>query len=794
MKISRRNLLKMIGAATLGMALPEELLHALPKEGEWIPYEEYWSTGICLQCPSGCGLRIRSVNGWPVKLEGIKTYPINRGKLCPKGQSGLQVLYDPDRIRHPLKRKGERGSGQWEKITWEEALSLVIQRLKLLREKGSPHQLLILGGRYRGHMLHLVNRFMEAYGSPNHFGNPYRGSEGILKGHLFTMGERDFLSIHWEKTEYVLSFGASLLEASRSSMLNLRGYGTFRRGRPGRRGKLVQIEPRFSMTASKADQWIPIEPGTDGALALGLAHWIIKKRKYDQEFVSRHTFGFDDWIDSSGQTHIGFKTLVLKEYSPDKVSRITGVSEEVILRLAEEFSSHRPSIAISGRGVGMQTNGTYSQMAIDSLNALVGSIDSPGGLLRQIKPPLQRWPSTIKDSIAEKGLAQPRIDGAGRLPFPFAEEVPYLLPEKIEAGDPYPIDTLFLYYTNPLFSLPELEKFRIAIKKIPFIVSFSPFMDETTAVADLILPDATYFERWQDDYPEPGPGFPVIGMRHPVLEKPLHDVRNTGDVLIEIARGIGGSVAKSFPWKDMKEAVREPLKRLFHSKRGSIRSSDFNQFWEVLVQSGGWWDEVYPFGEWRKKFNTPSGKFEFYSQLMERGLRELSKKESKPLDALRKELRIEAQGDKIFLPHFEKPQLIGEENEYPFHLIHYKLMTTAEGRGANQPYLQEIFGPHLNEKWDAWVEINPETAKTLGIRDGDPVWVESKIGRIKTKARLYPGTHPKCIHLPYGQGHKEYGRWARGRGVNPNEILAREYDYLGGFASSFSTRVKVYRA
>ncbi len=793
MKISRRHLLKMIGAATLGMALPEELLHALPKEGEWIPYEEYWSTGICLQCPSGCGLRIRSVNGWPVKLEGIKAYPVNQGKLCPKGQSGLQVLYDPDRIRHPLKRRGERGSGQWEKITWEEALSLVIKRLKLLREKGSPHQLLLLGGRYRGHMFALINRFMEAYGSPNHFGNPHRGSEGILKGHLFTMGERDFLSIHWEETDYVLSFGASLLEASRSSMLNLRGYGALRRGRPGRRGKLVQVEPRFSITASKADQWIPIEPGTDGALALGMAHWIIKERKYDQEFVSRYTFGFDDWIDSNGKSHIGFKTLVLKEYSPEQVSRITGVSEEIILQIAREFSSHRPSIAISGRGVGMQTNGTYSQMAIDSLNALVGSIDSPGGLLRQIKPPFRMWPSPIKDSVAEKGLARPRIDRAGRSPFPFAEEVPYLLPEKIEAGDPYPIDTLFLYYTNPLFSLPELERFRIAIKKIPFIVSFSPFMDETTALADLILPDATYLERWQDDLPEPGPGFPVVGMRSPVLEMPLHDVRNTGDVFIEIARGIGGSVARSFPWKDMKEVVRETLKGIFQSKRGSIRSSDFNQFWEDLVQSGGWWDEVYPFGEWRKNFNTPSGKFEFYSQLMERGLRELSKKESKTLEALCKELRIEAKGDKIFLPHFEKPRLIGEEKEYPFHLIHYKLMSTAEGRGANQPYLQEIFGPHLKEKWDAWVEIHPDTAETLGIRDGDPVWIESKIGRIKTKARLFPGTHPKCIHIPYGQGHREYGRWARGRGVNPNEILGREYDHLGGFASPFSTRVKVYK-
>src|SRR4030042_4717651 len=167
MKINRRNLLKMIGAATFGIALPDELLHALPREGEWIPYEEYWSTGICLQCPGGCGLRIRSVNQWPVKLEGIKDYPINKGHLCPKGQSGLQVLYDPDRIRHPLKRKGKRGEGNWEKISWEEGMGLVTRRLKSLRQEGRPQGLMVLGGRYRGHMMELMTRFMVAYGSPH---------------------------------------------------------------------------------------------------------------------------------------------------------------------------------------------------------------------------------------------------------------------------------------------------------------------------------------------------------------------------------------------------------------------------------------------------------------------------------------------------------------------------------------------------------------------------------------------------------------------------------------------------
>jgi anaerobic selenocysteine-containing dehydrogenase len=441
----------------------------------------------------------------------------------------------------------------------------------------------------------------------------------------------------------------------------------------------------------------------------------------------------------------------------------------------------------------MQTNGTYSQMAIDSLNALVGSIDSRGGLLLQRRPPFQKWPPIEKDGVAEKGFSQPRIDGAGSIPFPFADEVPYILPEQIQKGKPYPVEILCLYYTNPLFSLPEPERFRGALEKIPFIVSFSPFMDETTLYSDLVLPDGTYLERWQDDHVEPGLGFPMFGLRSPVLEKPLYDTRNTGDVIIQMARSLGGAVAKSFPWKDFQEALKDAVRGVFASKRGSIQTNDFEEFWKTLIDRGGWWDPPYHFGEWRKRFETPSGKFEFYSLAMEQGLGDASKKSSKGLDQILKELKIEARGDKVFLPHFEKHRSIGEEKEYPFNLIHYKLMTTAEGRGANQPFLQEIFGPHLKERWDSWVEINPETARSMGIKDGDLLWVESKAGKVKAKARLFPGTHPKCVQIPYGQGHKAYGRWAKGRGVNPNDLLVREFDYLGGFVSYLSTRVKVYK-
>jgi anaerobic selenocysteine-containing dehydrogenase len=331
------------------------------------------------------------------------------------------------------------------------------------------------------------------------------------------------------------------------------------------------------------------------------------------------------------------------------------------------------------------------------------------------------------------------------------------------------------------------------LEKVPFIASFSPFMDETTQNSDLVLPDGTYFERWQDDCPEMGVGFPMFGLRSPAVQPLLYDVRNTGDVLIEIAKGLGGSIAKSFPWKDFQEALKDAIRGVFESKRGSIQAKTFDEFWKSLIERGGWWDSPYRFGEWKKGFNTLSGKFEFFSLALEQGFKEVSRRSSKEMNQILGELKIEARGDRVFLPHFERPRFIGDEKEYPLQLIPYIPMTAAEGRGANQPFLQEIYGPHLQEKWDSWIEINPGTAKSLGIKDGDLIWVESPVKRLKTKARLFPGTNPKVIHIPYGQGHKAYGRWAKGRGINPNELLVREYDHLGGFLSYFSTRVKVYK-
>ena len=831
MKVNRRNFLKLAGGTTLGTAIggcsPKDIGNTVGDILEFTAEEERirgpgiekWVTSICGACPGGCGIKARVVDGKVVKIEGNPLYPINVGGLCPKGVSGVQALYNPDRIRGPIKRVGERGTGSWESISWDEAIMTVASRLKSIREKEEAYSFVFVGGECRGLMHKLIERFLEAFGSPNYIRSTANNATPIVN--YLTQGIHDHLAYDLENTNYILSFGCPLLEGWSSPVRVLRAYGYLRQERPGIRAKIVQIDTRLSITAAKSDEWIPINPGTEGALALGIAHVIIREELYDKNFIENYTFGFEDWEDEVGREHVGFKTMVLKEYSPGVVSDITGIPVDIIIRLAREFATAKPALALGDRGRSSYSNDLYSLMAIHSLNALVGSIGSSGGVLVQGDVPFSPLPPVEKDSTAEKGLSMPRIDHAGTLRFPLASSVLEILPEGILNEDPYKVNVLFLYDTNPLFTSLDLEKFHRAFERIPFIVSFSPFLDESTEYADLVLPDHTYLEKWQDDPILPSVGYPLLGIKQPVIA-PLYDTRHTGDVIINITKEIGGTVAKAFPWKDFKELLMESFQGVYQAERGSIVSgppekslirflgergwrypsySSFEGFWKELLEKGGWWDPTYFGGEY-KIFKTLSGRFEFYSQHLKERLEgfvngEVAIKGISPEDKIEEILRglkIEVRGDKVFMPHYEPARFTGDEKEYPFYLNIYEPLALIGGTGANQPHLLGILGPHVYMKWDSWVEINPETGRSLRIRDGDLVWVESPIGKLRVRAKLYPGAMPNVVNIPFGLGHRSYGRWAKERGVNPNWIIKNEYDLLGGLAPRISSRVRIYKA
>ncbi|MBI4595574.1 MAG: molybdopterin-dependent oxidoreductase [Candidatus Tectomicrobia bacterium] len=822
MTIGRREFLKIMGGAAAGLALSQVpftklLAEQTAEKGNREVTPEVWAPSICTQCPAGCGILVRVVEGKAVKIEGNPLHPVNRGTLCPKGQAGVQLLYDPDRIQGPLKRSGERGSGQWQMITWEDAIREVADYLTKLRDTGEPHSFVLLSGQLNGLMITLLDRFCQSFGSPNHIrSNCYDGTKSV--GYL-TQGINKPFGYDLEKANYIISFGANMLESWWAPTTTQRIYGYLRQERAGKKAKFIQVDTRFSITASKADEWVPINPGTDGALALGMAYVIIREGLYNKEFVEKHTFGFEDWTDANGKGHLGFKNLVLIEYRPEEVSKITGISIDTIIRLAKDFASHTPSIALGERGSTMYSNGIHNRMAIHALNALVGSIEVPGGVVVPRVVPFQEWKQPVIDKIAERGLQRPGIDESRISKFPLANHSLPNLTENIINGRPYRANALFLYYTNPLFSTSKSLKFAQALEKTPLVVSFSPFMDESSSYADYILPDHTYLERWQEHSVSSVSGLPILGLGKPAVA-PFHNTRDTGEVIMQLAQTIGGSVKESFPWKNYHEVLKESCEGVFKARRGTIFTeaaeeeqvkifqergwwvsdiTTYEEFWAELNKKGGWWDPTYSFGEWGRIFKTPSQKYEFYSTLLFQKLQAGSqqgegvKVEEREQELLLKELKIEARGDRIFLPHHEPVRFLGKETEFPFYLNNYRTVAQMLGRNANEPWLQEIAGLQVNAKWDSWVEINPKTAKALSIKSGDWVWIESAVGRAKTRARIFSGAMPNVINLPYGMGHRTYGRWAKNRGVNSNLLVGPDYN-LAGLPSVFSTRVKIYKA
>ena len=807
--ISRRDFTKLVSVAATGTALSgcgaNKLVSTSATEDEWQAHAESFVATACLQCEGGCGVSARVVDGAVVKLEGNPLHPLNRGRLCALGQAALQQVYSPDRIKGPKRRN--RDLNKWTEVTWDEAIATITTELQTLRNHGKSHSLVLFDGYPQGLMRTLLGGFCDAYGTPNHIVT--HPLDGTVVAHALTQGINDRLAYDFENTNYVLSFGCGLLDGWRNEVAAARAYAFLRQERTGAKAKLVQFERRFSTTAARADEWIPINPGTEAALALAIAYVIIREGLYDRQFIENYTFGFDDWTDSLGQSHIGFKPLVLKEYSPDDVTEITGVPVDVIIRLAKEFGSSKPAIALADENATHYTNGTYNALAIHSLNALVGSVEVKGGVLLSDPIPFRELPPVEQDELARDGVRMPQID------FPSSSRVCDgcsldAISENILKGHLYDVNAIFFCNSNPVFSSRAQETFRQALKKVPLIVSFSSFMDESTECADFVLPDHLMLEKWMD---APAPalfGTPTVTIAQPAIN-PLYNTMHTGDCILKI----GGAIDMGrFAWADYKELLKFAVEGLRESERGAVFAEPAEEayarelqergwatneppetegFWQSLTEKGGWSGLVREYGRWGHAFQTPSGKFEFFSQRLRDKLESTAREKNLTLNGLLEELKIQARGDAVFLPHHEPITSNVAENDYPYVLNAFNL-ATMNASSANIPSIQEISGSHVNVKWDSWAEINPTTAVKIGIVDGDEVWIESSRGRVKTTARLYAGAMPELINVPLGFGHSALGGWARNIGVNPNSILEIAEDGLSGLPAKFTTRVKVYRA
>jgi anaerobic selenocysteine-containing dehydrogenase len=732
--------------------------NALPLQENIQNFPEKWVATSCLNCSARCAIRVRILNGKAVKITGNPLSFVSEGKVCPRAHLGLQVLYDPGRILSPFKRtNNEKGKGinpKWVPISWDQALKEVTHRLKALRESGQPHKLLLFSGLNTRSSEDIIARFADGFGTPNLISGNGLDTETEKSGNWMADGHYNETAYDLDHTNYILAFGADLLESSKPLSRFLRKWGKLRREKPNRT-KVVVINPRYSLTAAKSDEWIPIHPGTDGALALAIANVIINENLYDTDFVNRWTIGFDS-----------YKKLVLSQYRPEVVSKITGIPPETIHRIAREYAQTKPAFALRGRESINWPEGSHISYAIFCLNALVGSIDVPGGIIYQENPKFRDMPHRNGDNIARKGKSYPRIDFRGTDKFPAAEVVTNQIPESLLESVPYPVEMAIGFNSNFNMVAPGTERWDKALNKLPFYVHISPFISEMALYADLVFPCTTYLEEWGYDHSPPGSGFAEVRIKQPVV-KPLGESRSIIDIVFGLSKRLEGGSAQSFA--NMGD----------HSEGFVKFRTETLMPWREFLGKGVWVGKDYEYKKYGRIFITPSKKFELYSGNLKSLISKMRKGTEKDFD---------------YLPHYKEAKFLGEKEKYPLLLLPYQPLMVVENGSQNYPWAQEIFLPMQGIGWGTPVEMNSETAKNLKLHDGNVVWVESPFQKIKARLKCSEGVHPNVVAIPFGQGHYSYGTWQRGIGVNPNDIIGVDYDTLSGQAAFFNTRVKVYKA
>ncbi|MCZ6803948.1 MAG: molybdopterin-dependent oxidoreductase [Proteobacteria bacterium] len=713
--INRRDFLKFIGAGSVGTGagvlygeVTKETVELLIPQV--IPPEDYspgiatWYNTVCRQCSAGCGISVRTREGRAKKIEGNPVHPVNQGRLCAMGQAGLNALYNPDRIRGPLKRNAPRGS--LIPISWDEALTNLGRRLGNLKIQGKSEQLTLLSEGMRGHQDKLFATFMRAVGSENYLQYDFAHPTALYEANkiLFDIDSLPYYDI--KNTNYLLSFGADYLGTWLSPVHYSLAYGHLRQGRGNQRGKCVQIEPRMSLTGASADEWIAAKPGTEGLLAMSMAYVIVNEGHYPGPDL-------DAWVNA------------VASYAPKDISSQTGIAATVITRLAHEFINHQPGLAIGGGSAASGTNAVSTLLAINALNYLVGNLNQTGGVIFNPGPAISH--DGQKNQINYSALLELR--------------------DAMTSGS---VDTLIIHNTNPVFTLPSASNFKEALEKVPFKISLSSFMDETTALADLVLPTHTYLEAWGDDIPEPGIGFSTASLSQPVVT-PIYDTRASGDIILSLAHQIGGELPVVLPWTTMEDYLKASWKEIYEEHVADSSFMSFDAFWRKALESGVWG-------------------------------------ENKTV-AIMNDVQLQAY--QIQSISVEAPAFAGNNKTYPFVLLPYLSQAFFDGKGANLPWMQEMPDPMTSIVYGSWVELNPATAKKMDIVEGDVLEIQSTAGSIQAPAFIFPAIRPDVVAMPIGQGHTDYGRYAKDRGTNPLQILAPQIDDKSSALAWSSTRIKL---
>ncbi|OGP73346.1 MAG: hypothetical protein A2V86_16475 [Deltaproteobacteria bacterium RBG_16_49_23] len=724
-RMTRRGFLKVAGtgltAATLGNTLLD--FAAWEKEIQAAPTEMIPTQ--CNGCGNRCGILAYVKNGRIWKIEGNPEANGNLGLICPKGHGYVHELYNPQRLKGPLKRVGNR----FEPISWEQAYKEIAQKINLILLENGPQSIFWVNYPQSNNLYAL--RLMHALGSPHYFTHGSTCYTARNAGWKVTVGQLPCNDLG--NAKYILIIGRNpaggIDLAQVKEIVEAKEKGA----------KLVVVDPRHSETAVIADEWLPIKPGTDLALLLSMIHVMIKEELYDKEFIKNKTVGFQELEDET------------VNYPPEWAEKVCEIPAKTIVRITREMAQARPK-ALLHRGYhgafGSQyLNSFQTARALAIANSLLGNINREGGII---------FPKSAKLGELQPKHPAPELpkvqkaDGTGipgRYPVgSYGDGITHAIPELALSGE---LKAGFVYHNNPLRTNPNPKRVIAGYKKLELLVAIDTVLSETASIAHYVLPESFYLERTEAVDTKHSGKRAQVSIQQQVV-KPLYNTRPGTQIIIDLAKHLG--VEKYFNF-DIEEGNR-------------LRLQPFGVTLEELKKKG----MLFVGEEWKEglsKLETPSGKVEIYSKALE-------------------DLGFSP------LPRWEEP-LVSPDPKDPrsFRLLHGKQAIHTHSMTANQPYLMEI--SRYYDMVRLW--MNSERGKTLGLKDGDEIEIESSIGKGSIRVRLTEGIHPSAVWLPSGYGiYSRNLNNAFGVGLSYNDFVPTLFDPAVGHAMTSEVIVRIKKA
>ena len=832
MKLTRRSFIQtsasaggLLMAGMSASAQPATNAMALRKAKPAAAAVGEWVSSACQGCTQWCAIQIFVQDGRAVRVRGNPLSKTNNGYCCPRGHLIPQQTYDPDRIKVPMKRtnpqKGRGVDPKFVPISWDEALDIVADKMMELRKNGETHKFTYIRGRYSSTAQALLyGTLPKVFGTTNYFSHSAICAEAEKMGPGLTQGFFGYRDYDLANTMCLVAWAVDPVSSNRLVPNSINKLGEILA-----RGKVIVVDPRLSNTASKAHEWLPIKPGTDGALAGAIAHVILTQGLWSKEFVgdfkdgknlfvAGKTVAEDAFVEKETHGVVKWWNLELKDRTPAWAEKETLIPAKQIVRVAQAMGKAAPKVAVwMGPGMAMTPRGTYAAMAVHALNGLLGSIDVEGGTLQSSSVPTGNFPSSdaFLDDVAKGAGKHKKIDGRGDKDMPAmmnARPGSGVVTNNIANGmlkDPGAVKVLMSSWSNFNFSCTDPKRWDKALAAVPFFVHMVTNASEMTQFADIVLPATMNASEGLSVITNMGNTYGYATIQQPAGKR-IWDVKQEETEVVWLLsaklkeKGFANLFDYYASFKDPETGKTPTNETEFTEIAAKISSAtmwkpqkplpgDKIEGWADFRKKGIYVGEKYKWKKgWGGKFNTETKKFEFYSENLKKGLLAHAEKHKTTTDDILAVSGYVARGEVAFVPHYEPPKRHGSVKDYPFDFVDYKSRLNREGRSANLAWYQEFKKVDSGDvSWDDVLKMNPKDGKKLGLKTGDTVKVTSVAGSMVTKLKLWEGVRPGTVAKCYGQGHWAYGRIAAKdyakatpRGGNNNEILVDDYDRLSG--------------